>query len=139
MHITSLIRFIFFYRGEGVGDGPLRSMWTALLAKILSQTNHWIQTTDNYFSPSNPLPTTISNEDIQHFQLYGFIIRQSLIWGLDILPISPFLLGLLFQDLESVWQTITFRLLLLPPLIAYSHGLLGVGALFFQMDPKVKS
>ena len=77
-------------------------MWTALLAKVLIQTNHWIQTTDNYFSPSNPLPTTISNEDIQHFQLYGFIICQSLIWGLDILPISPFLLGLLFQDLESV-------------------------------------
>lgn len=48
------------------------------------------------------MPTTISSEDLQHFRLYGFIIRQCMIWNLDILPISPFLLGLLFKDLESV-------------------------------------
>ncbi|KAF8810611.1 hypothetical protein BYT27DRAFT_7240679 [Phlegmacium glaucopus] len=55
---------------------------------------------DGFFTPVILPVQAVSEADKKEFIFCGFLIRQCLIWGLDPLPISPFLLAFLFKDLD---------------------------------------
>jgi hypothetical protein len=93
-------RLICSLRGAAVGDGPLRSMWSALIMHIVSQTGHWLPIANEMFSPLiTSLPP--SSEDLILFQTYGLIIWLTLLWTQDYLPLSPFLLLYLLKGFHA--------------------------------------
>ncbi len=50
-------------------------------------------------SPHITIPLfAIQEQDVKDFEFYGFVIRQSLLYGFDLFPISPLLLALILQD-----------------------------------------
>ncbi|KAG6369379.1 hypothetical protein JVT61DRAFT_14951 [Boletus reticuloceps] len=117
--------------GDGVGNGPLRSFWGALITLITEQSGHWHQTSeDGYFVPIvTSLPP--SEDDLRAFRAYGLILRTGLIWGMDLLPISPAIILLLIADyraatrdafLEQVVPATFSRLRTWPPPTAVING-----------------
>ena len=71
-----------------------------MLQTILSDTKCWVQISDGFFTPVLLPALAVTDEDKKKSILDGFLIRQCIIWGLDTLPISPFLLAFLFKDLD---------------------------------------
>ncbi|KAF8804311.1 hypothetical protein BYT27DRAFT_7259296 [Phlegmacium glaucopus] len=69
--------------GEGVGYGPTRSTWSTVISRIVSNTSHWMEAADGYYTPTNMMPLS------------------SFIWGLDPFPISPFFIAVVLADLNS--------------------------------------
>lgn len=53
---------------------------------------------DDYYTPSLVPAPVVSERDRKVFVFFGFIIRQSFVWGFDTLPISPFFLAFLFKN-----------------------------------------
>lgn len=89
-----------FISGDGTGNGPLCSFWSTLIILITEQSDHWQQTSeDGYFVPIvTSLPP--SEDDLCAFRAYGLILRTGLIWGMDLLPISPVVILFLIADYE---------------------------------------
>ncbi|KAG6895041.1 hypothetical protein C0992_003380, partial [Termitomyces sp. T32_za158] len=89
-----------FSVGEGVGDGPVRSTWAALLKSMVAN-GHWAEVAPN-ISTLRFLPGIVSSpKDATTYRLYGLIIRLTLLHGQTILPISPFLLLLLTHGFDT--------------------------------------
>ena len=61
----------------------------------------WKEVADGFYTPNNIMPLSVTQDDIQDFTFYGSLFRQSLIWGLDLLPISPFFIAIVLVDLSS--------------------------------------
>jgi hypothetical protein len=90
-------QFVLPLRGAGVGDGPLRSMWSSLIRHIVVDSGHWVEIGDKLYTPFiTSLPP--SENDITAFKTYGYIMRLALLWGLEYLPFSPFILLYLLED-----------------------------------------
>lgn len=47
------------------------------------------------------MPLSVTQDDLLDFTFYGSLFRQSLIWGLDPFPISPFFIAIVLVDLSS--------------------------------------
>ena len=60
-----------------------------------------MEAADGYYTPTNIMPLSVTPSNIEDFNFYGFLLRQSLIWGLDPFPISPFFIAIVLADLES--------------------------------------
>ena len=60
-----------------------------------------MEAADSYYTPTNMMPLSVTPGDIEDFKFYGFLFWQSLIWGLDPFPISPFFLAVTLADLKS--------------------------------------
>ncbi|KAG1839700.1 hypothetical protein C8R48DRAFT_679757 [Suillus tomentosus] len=85
--------------GYGVGDGPMRSFWGALIAMITQHSGHWQLMSEGYYMPTvTSLPPC--DEDIISFRAYSLIIRTGFILGMELLPISPHLLVYLLDGYE---------------------------------------
>jgi len=108
MYVFSLSRSSYFnalFSDAAVGRGPTQAAWTQLIKKIVSRTHHWVTTpTDDYFTPVDLPEFVLQNGDKQDFEFYGFIIRQSLLWGFDLFPISPFLLAIILDGEKLALQ-----------------------------------
>jgi hypothetical protein len=88
-----------FFSDAAVGRGPTQAIWAQVIKKIVSNLQHWVATiTDSYFTPVDLPLFAIQEQNINDFEFYGFVIRQSLLYGFDLFPISPFLLALILQD-----------------------------------------
>ena len=86
--------------GDGIGNGPLRSFWAAVMDLITNRPNHWQQVEDGYYVPViTSLPP--SDDDLQAFRAYGLVLRTGLLWGMDLLPISPALICYLVSNYEA--------------------------------------
>lgn len=85
---------------EAVGDDPLRSVWAALI-QLITQSNHWQATREDDFYV--PVVTSIppSDHDLQAYRAYGLILRTGLLWGMELLPISPALMLLLINGYST--------------------------------------
>jgi len=104
----------------------MRALWSHVLDVVVSNTHHWVGMTDDYFTPVNLPSLAIQDDDIEDFKFYGFLIRQTIFFGFDLLPISPFLLALILtKDLtlpflpgfiEKVGDTVASRLSTWPPI-----------------------
>ncbi|KAF8913128.1 hypothetical protein CPB84DRAFT_516526 [Gymnopilus junonius] len=60
-----------------------------------------MEAADGYYTPVNMMPFSVTPADKNDFEFYGFIFRQSLIWGLDPFPISPFFIALVLASLSA--------------------------------------
>lgn len=98
--------------GDGIGDGPLRSFWAALMDLIVKRSNHWQQVgEDGYYMPViSSLPP--SNEDLQAFRAYGLVLRTGLVWGMDLLPISPALICYLISNYQTATDPAFLKVIL---------------------------
>lgn len=72
---------------------------------MISNTSHWMEAADGYFTPTNMMPMSVTQKDIQDFEIYGSFLRQSLIWSLDPFPISPFFIVAVLADLDSAMSS----------------------------------
>ncbi|KAG1855242.1 hypothetical protein F4604DRAFT_1685731 [Suillus subluteus] len=73
--------------GYGVRDGPMRSVWAALITMITQYSGHWQLMSEGYYMPIvTSLPPC--DEDIISFSAYSLIIRTGLILGMELLPIA---------------------------------------------------
>ena len=112
--------------GEGVGHGPTRATWSAIISRIVSNTSQWMEAADSYYTPTNMMPLSITPGDVEDFKFYGFLFWQSLIWGLDPFPISPFFLAVALADLKSATSLDYHWILLILfhpyPLYGSPHG-----------------
>ena len=101
--------------------------------------------TDNYFTPVNLPSLAIQDDDIEDFKFYGFLIRQTIFFGFDLLPISPFLLALILTEdltlafspsfIQKVGNTAASRLSSWPPIpIMQPNGTTQLG-LDLSQDP----
>ncbi|KAG1897772.1 uncharacterized protein F5891DRAFT_1191695 [Suillus fuscotomentosus] len=85
--------------GYGVGDGPMRSFWGALIAMITQHSGHWQLMSKGYYMPTvTSLPPC--DEDIISFRAYSLIIHTGFILGMELLPILPHLLVYLLDGYE---------------------------------------
>ncbi|OAX32846.1 hypothetical protein K503DRAFT_841284 [Rhizopogon vinicolor AM-OR11-026] len=74
--------------GHGVGNGPMRTFWGALITLITEYSGHWQLVSDGYYVPTvTSLPP--SDDDLASFHAYSLIIRTGFIFGMELLPISP--------------------------------------------------
>ncbi|KAF5381596.1 hypothetical protein D9615_005530 [Tricholomella constricta] len=78
--------------GEGVGNGPARSTWAALLRLVVNNSTHWTRISDDLYTPLLVPGLVPSAGDILAFTAYGMIMRLTLLHRHPITPISPFLL-----------------------------------------------
>jgi hypothetical protein len=60
-----------------------------------------VEAADGYYTPTNMMPLSVTAQDIEDFEIYGSFFRQSLIWGLDSFPMSPFFIIAVLADLDS--------------------------------------
>lgn len=60
-----------------------------------------MEAADGYYTPTNMMPLSVTPQDIKDFEIYGSFLRQSLIWGLDPFPISPFFIVAVLAGLDS--------------------------------------
>ncbi|KAF9237120.1 hypothetical protein BU15DRAFT_76230 [Melanogaster broomeanus] len=91
--------------GDGVGDGPLRSFWAALMVLITEDSGHWHGVgEDGYYVPVvTSLPP--SEEELRSFRAYGMIMRTGLIWGMELLPISPAIILLIIAGYQAAIES----------------------------------
>ncbi|KAA1473965.1 hypothetical protein DENSPDRAFT_882425 [Dentipellis sp. KUC8613] len=78
--------------GRGVGDGVVRSVWTALLNIAMAEgRHHWLQVDDGLSTPVLTRPALFSavEQDAAYFRSIGCILRFSILWELGIGSISP--------------------------------------------------
>jgi hypothetical protein len=88
------------YSGEGVGDGPVKSVWQALTRLIVNNLQHWMAVGDGLFTPLI-LPYFSSPQDLAMFRTYGWIMQLGLLWNQEFLPFSPVLLLFLIDGFNS--------------------------------------
>ena len=101
----------------------MRSTWAALIKLIIHESGHWVEIGDGFYTP---LVTSLapSRDEAIDFKIYGLILRLSLLWGLEFLPISPALILFLLRGydaatapafIDSVAPEISKRLATWPP------------------------
>ena len=105
-----LIDGMGFNSAEGVGDGPVRSVWQELLKLLTSNAQHWLAIGDEMYTPLI-LPFPPEDKDLAAYKVYGAIICLSIIWGQHILPISPFFLLYLLHGFDSVTDLSVIRVM----------------------------
>ena len=114
----------------------MRATWSLLIQKFVSNPQYWVATTNDYFTPVNHRAQFFNEQDCQVFRLCGFTLRLGFLWGLDVFPISPFLLALILKNLDfalstsfisSIAATAARRLSTWPPRIS------GSGTLVFEL------
>ncbi|KAG6377907.1 hypothetical protein JVT61DRAFT_14696 [Boletus reticuloceps] len=130
--------------GDGVGDGPQWSFWAALMDLIMKQSNHWQQVgEDGYYVP---VITTLppSDEDLQAFRAYGLVLCTGLIWGMDLLPVSPALICYLISNyamatspafLKAILSQTFARLSTWPPPLVHVNSGEAAGSMHLQILP----
>lgn len=64
-----------------------------------------MEAADGYYTPTNMMPLSVTPQDIEDFEFYGSLLRQSFIWGLDPFPISPFFIAVVLADLDSAMSS----------------------------------
>lgn len=111
---------------------------------ITKQSNHWQQVgEDGYYVPViTALPP--SNEDLQAFRAYGLVLRTGLIWGMDLLPISPALICYLVSNyatatspafLRAILPQTFARLSTWPPPLVHVNSGDAAGSMHLQILP----
>ncbi|KAG1740811.1 uncharacterized protein EDB91DRAFT_1281564 [Suillus paluster] len=87
--------------GHGVGNGPMRTFWGALITLITQYSGHWQLVSDTgYYVPTvTSLPP--SDDDIISFRAYSIIICTGFILEMELLPISPHVLVYLLDAYQT--------------------------------------
>lgn len=67
---------------------------------MVSTAKHWVATTDGYFMLKNISQNVVGESDLLDYAFYGFIIRQTILWKLDPLPVSPHLIAVIFGNYQ---------------------------------------
>lgn len=92
--------------GEGVGDGPLRSFWAALV-ELITGSHHWQATReDGHYVPLIASTVPPSEEDLTAFRAYGLVLRTGLIWGMELLPFSPAVVHFMVSSYKNATSNI---------------------------------
>jgi hypothetical protein len=78
----------------------MRSFWSALLRHVVEETGDWIAISGDIFTPNLvDLPSSPAQHAI--FKAYGLIIQLTLLHGLNLLPISPFIVLFLLHGFKT--------------------------------------
>lgn len=107
LHLPYLL--ISYSRGDSIGDGVLRAVWSTMWNNIISPghgKSFWTPTTEPTFMTlslrTQVLASIITEEDARYLRGCGFAIRISIIWGLVPGPLSPsFILYLISGSLDK--------------------------------------
>ncbi|KAI0349012.1 hypothetical protein OH77DRAFT_263486 [Trametes cingulata] len=96
-----LARFPSVQIGDAVGPGPARAVFAQTIQLMVKNSRYWTRTSDDqYYTPLIP-GTPLSRADLDYYRACGVVLSMALLWGQDILPISPMLLALLVGGYEA--------------------------------------
>ncbi|KAF6741347.1 hypothetical protein DFP72DRAFT_1084403 [Ephemerocybe angulata] len=96
--------------GAASGPGPMAEVWARWMSQYLSETpSVWTRcATDGLYTIVNYPPwlisALVSTELTEDFAFAGFVMRTAILTGLDLLPISPFVLGVVLNSVDICFE-----------------------------------